>query len=302
MGKRFVCSIFIIIILILSCTGSDMKNLGRYIPEEINGWRKSGEDRLYDGETIFDYIDGAGEVYLMFSFRKMFVRYFEKSGQPNVFVELSDMGMPGDAFGLFLNNSEGEIVALGEGLEGMLEIRSEYRGGVFTFWKNRYLVSIVPEDETEETKQIISTMAREIESRIEEDDGQPEILDYLPVTNVVKNRIRYFHKHTTLNYHYYVSEENILELNENTDAVLAQYHDGSYLFYARYPDNESAISAYQSFTGSYIPEGKDTGYAELENGTWVGAEQEGRYVVVVFDAPDKVSVSNLLERCSFGEK
>ena len=119
---------------------------------------------------------------------------------------------------------------------------------------------------------------------------------------MVKNRIRYFHKYTTLNYHYYLSEENILELSDKTDAVLAQYREGNYLFYARYPDKASASGAFQSFVDNYIPEGKSTGFAQLENEKWVGVKQEGRYVAVVFDALDKKSAADLLEKCTFIKK
>ena len=47
-------------------------DLGVLLPKEINGWSVTEEDRLFDPETIFDYINGAGEVYRAFNFKSLF--------------------------------------------------------------------------------------------------------------------------------------------------------------------------------------------------------------------------------------
>ena len=46
-------------------------DLGVLLPKEINGWSVTEEDRLFDPETIFDYINGAGEVYRAFNFKSL---------------------------------------------------------------------------------------------------------------------------------------------------------------------------------------------------------------------------------------
>jgi len=40
-----------------------IEELQHALPEKVMTWSKAEEDRVYDGQTIFDYIDGAGEVY-----------------------------------------------------------------------------------------------------------------------------------------------------------------------------------------------------------------------------------------------
>jgi hypothetical protein len=43
-------------------------DLGTLLPKEINGWSVSENDKLFDPETIFDYIDGAVDVYRAYNF------------------------------------------------------------------------------------------------------------------------------------------------------------------------------------------------------------------------------------------
>jgi len=40
-----------------------LDELRSLLPGSIGEWKAEGEDRIYDPRTIFDYIDGAGEVY-----------------------------------------------------------------------------------------------------------------------------------------------------------------------------------------------------------------------------------------------
>ena len=41
------------------------------LPKEINGW-KAKKDRIYDPDTIFEYLNGSGEVYRAFNFKKLY--------------------------------------------------------------------------------------------------------------------------------------------------------------------------------------------------------------------------------------
>ena len=43
--------------------GEDLKALQANLPDRLMDWTREGEDRFFDDQTIFDYIDGAGEVY-----------------------------------------------------------------------------------------------------------------------------------------------------------------------------------------------------------------------------------------------
>jgi hypothetical protein len=216
------------------------------------------------------------------------VYHFAKTKQPNILAELFDMGSSEDAYGIFSHAREGEDQGIGQG--------SEYRGGLLCFWKSRFFVCILSERETPEAKQAVEHLARNIAEKIEVTGAKPKLLDYLPSEGLESNTVRYFHKHTTLNYHYYTASENILKLGPHAEAVLATYQpDDTYLLCVRYPDQEQAKEALNSFLTAYIPEAEESGIAEIEDGKWVAARQERAFLMVVFDAPTKAYARDLIK-------
>jgi hypothetical protein len=286
-----VLAVAMCIAVILTCAtdkgNKEMVPMQEYVPTQINGWKAQDEVETYDRESIFDYIDGAGEVYLMYDFQKVIVYHFARPEQPNILLELFDMGSSQDAFGIFSHAREAGDQGIGQG--------SEYRGGLLCFWKSRFFACILSERETPEAKKAVEDLARDIAAEIEVTGTEPEILHYLPDEGLETNTVRYFHKHTTLNYHYYTARENILKLRSQTEAVLATYRpSGTYLLCVRYPDGEQAKEAFDSFLTAYIPEARESGTAQIEDGKWVAAEQDQAFVIVVFDSPTQANAQALI--------
>ncbi len=56
--------------------------LAKALPQEVSGWQKSRDDEVYDRNDIFNYHDGAGELYLAFDFRFVFVREYVRPESP----------------------------------------------------------------------------------------------------------------------------------------------------------------------------------------------------------------------------
>jgi len=282
----------ILFAIFLVCTATDKNeeniSMREFVPDQILGWRAEGKIETYDRETIFDYIDGAGEIYLMYDFRKLVVCRLIKSGEPSIVVELFDMGSSQDAFGVFSHSREGEEQGIGQG--------SEYRGGLLCFWKDRFFVCISSERETPATKEAVPHLAREIARRIKRTGEKPKLLDLLPQEDLLAGSVRYFHLYTSLNYHYFVASENILRLSRKTEAVLARYKPGRmHLLCIRYPSEDEAKEALESFLNAYMPEAKESRIARIEENKWVGVELEGAFLVVVFDAPAETYVRTLLK-------
>ena len=117
----------------------------------------------------------------------------------------------------------------------------------------------------------------------------------------MEKSVRYFHKHTSLNYHYFVADQNILHLDENTKAVLARYEQAegkSYLLLVQYQNIAQANAAFDGFVTAYLPEAKQTGIVQLEDGKWSAAKVLQQFVIAVFDAPNKAAAEILLQTAS----
>ncbi|UCD93510.1 MAG: hypothetical protein JSU69_06980 [Candidatus Zixiibacteriota bacterium] len=264
-------------------------SMRQFIPEKIPGWRLQDSVESYDRQTIFDYIDGAGEVYRSYGFRKVEVYRFTADEKPEITVEIFDMGSPDDAYGVFSHAREEEEPGIGEAYE--------FRGSLICFWKAAYFVCALAEEGTPETKAAVFALAREIDRALPASQGRPALVNSLPEENLISNTVRYFHTHPSLNYHYFLSEENVLNLGPQTSAVLAAYKPGSiYLLYVQYPSAAEADNARSRFIEKYAPEAAKDGVGEIEKGRWIGVAAEKEHLTIVLDAPTGDYAGNLMAK------
>jgi hypothetical protein len=274
------------------------------LPLEAAGWKVApAEDLFYDPETIFDYIDGAGEVYRAYNFRLLLSRRYHREGQADLVADLFDMGSSRDAFGVFTHDLEGEDAGVGQG--------SNYKGGLLSFWRGRYFISLYSEKESEEAKQALLTLGRAAALAIGGDGEWPGLLALLPEDYRDPKGIHYFHTYPILNYHVFVSPDNILNLGPETEAVLAARpgpagaSSKEWLAMFRYPNEKGAGMAFASFCRASMPgtapaQDKESRLFRTEDGLWTAAGVKRNMVVVVFQAPTSQEASRILQRAVKG--
>lgn len=274
-----------------SALNNDKLNLADLLPREINGWKAAVKDEVYDPQTIFDYIDGAGEVYRAYNFKLLLARRFAKERQPNIIADLFKMASSKDAFGVFTHDLEGEDAGIGQG--------STYKGGLLSFWKSDVFVSLYSEEETEEAKNALFALGKAVASSIKEEGEMPDIVSLLPKENLVEKSAHYFHNHLILNYHFYVSDENILLLDQKSEAALGIYKENDeriYLLVARYPEKDKISKAYDSFTKAYMPDAAEPGLVQTEDQKWTAARIKKDFLIVIFNAPTDSFAKEMIGR------
>lgn len=259
------------------------------LPDEILGWKWDGKEETYDRKTIFDYIDGTGEVYLAYNFHRVFVRRYEKPNQPRITVDLFDMGSPEDAFGVWSFERDGKPVGIGQD--------SDYAVGMLRFWKGRYFVAVWAEKETPETREAVLALGRKIAEAIPELGQRPELLRYLPQKGLDKDRIVFFRHMLILNRHYFIADRDILNLSPKAEGVLANYRTGKdtmRLIVIRYPTEKDAVKAQETFGRAYLREGQTKGLVRTENRKWVAVKRIGRVLAIVLDSPTQKQALQIL--------
>ncbi len=264
--------------------------LFQLIPDDVEGWKTDRKDQVFNRENLYDYINGGAEIYLSYGFIELVNRTYALPGQPEIKLDLLDMGNSKNAFGVFVHSRESVASDFGQG--------SIYYQGYLQFWMDRYIVSIISSPETPESKQAIFALAREIEKSIGQEGPLPEILQLLPEQNLVEESIRYFHNHFWMNSHFFIADENILNLNEQVDAVFARYGElgqRSLLLLARYPLEVEAEAAFNSFTEAYMPELRTEPAIRSDDGNWTAGRHEGNLIIVVFNAPSQGAALSLIE-------
>ena len=282
-----------------SSATSEQEKLSKLLPKSIQGWTAIEGDKYYNRETIFDYMDGNGELYRSYAFHSLCVRNYQSADttEPMITVEIYDMGSSSDAFGIFSFEREDEPVDIGQG--------SEYGGGLLRFWKNQYFVNIYTENETEITKQTILALGKNITNAIPEKGTLPKLVSFLPQEGLIDKSLRYFHLHSGLNHHYYLAENNVLNFDSTTNALLAKYQFASekpYVLLIQYSSQTAAVSAFYQFLNFCNRKGKITNMKELtvffrtNDGKWivVKKEREKEYLYLILNAESKPIAEKLI--------
>ena len=122
----------------------------------------------------------------------------------------------------------------------------------------------------------------------------------LPSDGLISSSIRYFRHHIWLNSHHFISNENILYLDEKTEAVLAKYKIGKnshLVLLVLYPDIKKANKAYDSFIKNYFPVATE-GIKKMDNGSWAGCKQINHSIIAVFN----VSHSEMIKKIFLNQK
>lgn len=260
------------------------------LPEEINGWIIEQGDRLFDNETLYDYIDGSAEMFLSFGFSKVFNRIYSRNNQPEILVDIFYMNSSYDAYGVFTHSMGG--------LESEFGQQSQRTEGAIIFWKSNYYVSILCHPETEESKQTIFKLARIIDKSITETGDFPPVLKYLPRENLVNESIRYFRHHNWVNSHIFISNDNILNIDQNTHGLLARYNDNAnnaILLLIMYPDSSLSESALQSFIRKYETE-LIPNQLKQRNNLWFGIERKQNFIFGIFNGSSKSAAEDIFDQ------
>jgi hypothetical protein len=286
---RFLSLAFIT--ALLSPAGGAVKDLGLQIPKQVLDWKASGPDAVYDRKTLYDYMDGGAEVYLAFDFREVFVRKYADAAGNEMNLDIYDMGSPAEAFGLFSCDRQDPEAGIGQG--------SEYGPGLLRFWRGRYFVSVTVSGNEEKAEKTVLELGKAVAPLLGPDGAFPEMLKLLPSAGLQPDKTSYFHNHVHLSNRYFVSSENILNLDEKTECLFAEYEapggDAGRLLVVRYHDAAKARAAASSFLKLFLPGADADGAALNENKKWTVLKTRDNILAVVFEGSSKAYAGRLSE-------
>jgi hypothetical protein len=285
---------------LLSLAGGAVNDFGPKIPKQVLDWKASGEDAVYDRKTLYDYMDGGAEVYLAFDFREVFVRKYADAAGNEIALDIYDMGSPAEAFGMFSCDRQDPEAGLGQG--------SEYGPGLLRFWRGRHFVSITVSGNEDKAEKAVLELGKAVAPLLGPDGAPPEMIRLLPASGLKPGKTAYFHNHVHLSNRYYISSENVLNLDEKTECVFAEYNpvvadapvgasggDSARLLVVRYPDAARAGAAAGSFLRALLPQADADGAALTEKKKWSTVKTRENVLAAVFEASSKEYAGRLAE-------
>lgn len=276
---RIYCLIILIVLFSRLAIGSDLISK---LPTKIGGWESSKEDKVYDRKNIYDYLDGGAELYLAYNMEKLFSRRYKSRQEGDIVVDIFEMKTSKNAFGLFSHDYEGNKLKIGDG--------SVYEMGLLIFWQSRYYVSILAENESEAAKKAVFKLADLISKNISDSAKIPELMNRLKGEEFNLISRHYFQSHLCLNFYYYLSDVNILNLSESTEGAIGKYQIEDKIFYAviiQYLTDKEAKDALLSFQVKHLKTKSIQPAAILKDGKWYACKQAGNDIVISLGCPSK---------------
>jgi hypothetical protein len=197
-----------------------------------------------------------------------------------------------DAYGVFSFERQDEDAGIGQG--------SEFGGGLLRFWKGKYFVSIYADGEGVEVEPAILKIGRETANSIASTGQEPKLIGMIPGKEfgLVDKGLRFLRSYILLNQRFFVAHQNILNLNRQTEAVLAQYlrdRQKIQLLLIRYPHFKEAADAYQSFMKIYLHDAGGNDRSKTEDQKWTIARQRNEFILIIFGAPAEADAEALLK-------
>ncbi len=175
-------------ILIAACTVSSVvaQTTGEEnivpIPE---GWDAPDQEYRYGPDNLWEYINGAAELYLTYNFRELAVRDLER-GDQYATLSVYDMGHPMSAFGIFERESPADREILDEPGAGAI-LQPPYQG---LMYKDRFYVKVeAGGGDVDETllREILAAAAAGLEGA----DSPPAELALIPNADRVPGSVAY---------------------------------------------------------------------------------------------------------------
>lgn len=245
------------------------------------GWRLTEPVQRYRPLALYEKLDGAAELYLMYNIRNLTFAGFESKNDKSRFLDLFifDMGNPTNAFGVFsAERLEGQAIPLG---------RAAYRSEAHHFvWKGRFYLKVISSQNDPELERLSLALARQAADFLP-DDGTPVWgLDRLPSKDQVPDSVKYF-------------KTDALGLGFMQDTYTARYRTGGAevtLFLSRKPTEAEARQVEERYAqyastygqGSEIVnrDGMKATICDMKT-AFDAVFRQGRLVAGVFSAPNR---------------
>ncbi len=248
-------SIFIILFsfLLVSCSKPSEKVAGSsegmagFMPN-IAGeslWKQEGGIKCYKGEELFNYIDGGAELFHDYGFKKACVQDYQK-GDYLYTVEIYEMENSPKAFGVYSINREGTHPQMGQ--------EAAYQEGFLNIWKGRYYIKIFTSQKGADMEKDILFLGEKTASRIEDTGEMPSLSKIVPAS-AIKDKTVSFYKMGAINNIFFISHENILNLNGEAEGItflLPMGKENIRIVIIRYPNAELAKESIDNTAKGYF--------------------------------------------------
>ena len=154
---------------------------------EIEGFKKTGDVEIYDSDNLFDYINGAADLYLSYEFEKLQLQRYNDPNNGSLIVEIYELSTLSNTFGIYSAERPDEGKWLDIGQQGYFE------KDILNFYQGRFYVKMMSM-KLEMSADIMMNIANKIEDVLPKIDDKMELIGLFPEEGKISNSERYINK------------------------------------------------------------------------------------------------------------
>jgi hypothetical protein len=178
---RYITLVFLGIIyfigsVVLSFSEDQEKSSGLIsLLPDVDTWSSTDKPESYYPENLFEYINGAAEIYLAYEFKELVVSQQQKDqSEKNVAVEIYDMGNETNAFGIYSAERYPDNQFIEMGIQGYIE------EGTLNFLVDRYYIKLLCFECEDQSEEVLKEFSQKIVERVGKTGSLPPLLKAFP--------------------------------------------------------------------------------------------------------------------------
>ncbi len=190
--------VFLIVLFALVFFSSDvihLKNVEKY--PKVGQWKPSKDIQVYLEDNLFDYINGASELYLSYDFRQLDVVYFKNRRKQEITVEIYTHASPLFAYGIYSQERSPDVNYLNIGAESYID------GSNMFILTGKHYLKIYSYDLGDDSEAVLTEFARSFVELLNSDHSLPLLLSAFPEQNLRPKSIQFVAKNL-LGYSFFV--------------------------------------------------------------------------------------------------
>ncbi len=141
---------------------------------DIAGWKKVSPILVFTPQNLYDYIDGAADLYLSYDFQKLWVAEYKGEKKASITVEIYCHRNPILAFGIYSQEKLKDAQIIEIGTHGYMEPFT------LNFWMGPYYVKINAYEIGQHGEKTLLFFGKQIEATLGEKSSLPDILSLFP--------------------------------------------------------------------------------------------------------------------------